>query len=1160
MPEEAALQTASVAGGHAADLALRQKLSESTEGVGRGGRMLQAGGGPAGRAPLVRLMRAKQPEIRRAVYAWLDRLGIDPPAATAEIVSLMLVVSDVSSLAVVERDDVLDREPSDVVQDLAASIAVVAQEKGADFSQHWLLSRERGAQRLRENYCSFWRELAAGAPCQTLLNGLASLMRDWLLALADCQFRSIRHVAVVAGLHFVEGLGMQCRALREFCGTASGQLRDSGDHNAGARLSSLTKELEHTQRCTEDLTVARDRLGVAILSRRTKDVAAEIRRSCLEAMQRWARADAESFADPRWTCYLQFGLADRDAEARAASLGALHELLVGNPSSTPEAVRNLAEHIYARVLARCHDIDPGVGAAAVRCASALAARGLLPEEEFDPIIDLVWAPHGKRRGEAAAFVSRFVFSEDVLDYRSGPTLSVPLPTSSSNVLVSRRRLHMLLQFLAEYAEGQYILADRLAAALWRRSSCLEDWEAFAGLALPGSEHALAGEVHVALMHMMEACARLAADEIAAATKPEAATYASAILDRAARALAPRLPLLLATSQAEPAAMRRVASLCRYLLRHCVIQQGAGRNACSGLISAPTADALIDSLKAAFLRQPDPEALEHIAEAMAYLLELASGVKRSVKDLAEGLRSRFLELAPRLGNAEADGSIAADVTTAETAAVAQPEKSTALLAVTTRLRILAKAFDVSLCDLRTFGAAVLGMLDDRAAAADAAVAEGHASLTSAVPGAQLAVTLLELLTLVLVRHTASVLQPAPLLGCVVHDPIDEKELALLPTAMNDLSSVTAALMQSDPNPLVRSAALVSGHALLSAWWNGTRFADLSGAAAKPWTFSLTEELASALWAHLGHLLIEANAVPPDSGLMGSLPEMGNPLQPAAFSQIYALLNSALDPRGGSGDDASSNITDSERVRIAGLACTVVASCRHPEVMEGSLPALVLSQALSPREDLQAVAWALMRRLRKEAHWHPDNAEAFFMVLLRAVQAVNQDAGAGVARDLSFRMLQHVGVGKLSPGLQSGIIVALRVGVEVALSEETKSTGLLEALTPWVTKHVIEDATIRELAAWAQQFGGDGTDEAQRNRAEQAGLFVFIEACDATAARGEATAVSGVPGAGEPQTPTALTPTPMARGGSGGETPCDDLTSPAGPENGGSVQGAKRRRQK
>ena len=186
----------------------------------------------------------------------------------------------------------------------------------------------------------------------------------------------------------------------------------------------------------------------------------------------------------------------------------------------------------------------------MRCATQLAARGLLAEESFDRIIDLVWDPAAQRRSEAASFICRFVFTEDILDYETnGAATCGPTARIGAGSALARRRVTMLLQFVAEYAEGHLGLVDRLASALWRRASCIEDFEAMANLALPEGADAVSGDQHAALIHLADAVARLAFEDSVAAGKADgAAARAQGVLDGAARALAPRVPELLTACQ------------------------------------------------------------------------------------------------------------------------------------------------------------------------------------------------------------------------------------------------------------------------------------------------------------------------------------------------------------------------------------------------------------------------------------------------------------------------------------------------------------------------------------------------------------------------------------------------------------------------------------
>jgi len=1090
-----------------------------TEGLddaffGGGAPNRQPGGGPAGRSPLVRTLRAKQPEMRRVASAWHSRFDRDPDAAIAEVVSVILVVADVPTHADIAREDVQDRDPSDVVQQLVASLALEASEKGADFSQHWLVSHERGAQRVRENFPVLWKELVASASTATLLKGLFARLRDWTLALSECQFRSIRHVATVAALHLAEGLWAQCSSLSELCGAVSAR---SGDDDVSALLS---EEQNETKKTLKSLSSTRDALGLALLSRRTKDVDSEIRRECFEALRNWLLWDKSSFLQQQWSRYFHFGLCDREPKVRASVLSAIEMLLKDDPSTSATTIRDFVEQLRPRLLPRCHDVEPAVAAGAIRCVSAIASRSLLNEEDFDPVVDLVWHPEAARSLEATTFVCRFVFSENILDYATPATASL-LPTG--NAVMARRRICMLLHFLAEYSEGHFHLIDRLVASLWRRTSALEDWESIASMALPGGDHTLVDHEHVALLHLAESIVRHAAQvalglnnspngktagsngggggagDDMVETRAPAVGHAEAVLERAWRALSGRLPSLFAASKAQPEAMRRAASLCRFLLAHgsrkrrqqiATLGSGAGLASVQGKATA-------EALKEAFVRQPDPDTLEFLAEGFAHLLDLSAEARPILLDLVKFFLEKLMKLI--------------DLVTGENAAMLSQQDvpaAEALLAVATRLRILAKAVDVSMGQVKSFFTSTLGLLDDRAEA----IAAGE----EPVAGPLLAVTLLELLVIILMRHVTALLQPSPLPHCVMHDPVNPEELQITPTAARDFCKVATALLDSDPAPFVRASAFAGCLGLLSAWANAVRFTEASRGASEsspesPW-LPLEDGLANSLCNHLAAVLMQANAVPPDCGnvvatLLSATPR-SSPFS-LTFDAILKALPSAVVNRAAEGTTADAALADGDRVKMAVLAGSMVASCHHPDVADSNLPAVVLTQAYSNREDLQKVAWDLLSRLRKDAHAHPESGSAFFKVMMHAAHMLHRDAGIQVASELSTRLLQRTCVGKLIPGLQMALMAALQAGIRSAVSTST-SPGFLEALVPWVTKHIMDDVLLLELAAWteaeAPSFVPEGTQDVAAYL-EAAGVPAFVEACRATAARGTKTQNAG-----------------------------------------------------
>lgn len=118
-----------------------------------------------------------------------------------------------------------------------------------------------------------------------------------------------------------------------------------------------------------------------------------------------------------------------------------------------------------------------------------------------------------------------------------------------------------------------------------------------------------------------------------------------------------------------------------------------------------------------------------------------------------------------------------------------------------------------------------------------------------------------------------------------------------------------------------------------------------------------------------------------------------------------------------------------------------------------------------------------KLLEEDLMYLSSAEGFFTTLLAAAKFLHKDEGTAIAKDLSFR---------LTPPLQKALLNTLRRGVVNAAAGS--AAGFLEALTPWITKHVVEDVLIDNLASWAKE---------QSNQAlQEAGLEKLLEACKNT----------------------------------------------------------------
>ena len=286
---------------------------------------------------------------------------------------------------------------------------------------------------------------------------------------------------------------------------------------------------------------------------------------------------------PFWWRDVCSGLADASATARVSTLDSFAELL---RAATP-ATKHLAAILRPRVIERCLDDAPSVGAAAVRCSSALARLELLTDDDMDFVADLIWSPRRELRVEAATFVDQHYFIESVIDLvkgqrcfrdRAAGQRRTTMLHCLSDQVASRRRVSTLVHFVKDHKTRtqQFRLTERLVDGFWGRASCLEDWRTFAALALPGEgcvadEERFMGEERLILAHFMEASARLATGNLVASRYLEEAGSAVDTLNTAVTSFVWRMPEFLVANNSEVVAFPICVQFSRHLLRHLALQ-------------------------------------------------------------------------------------------------------------------------------------------------------------------------------------------------------------------------------------------------------------------------------------------------------------------------------------------------------------------------------------------------------------------------------------------------------------------------------------------------------------------------------------------------------------------------------------------------------------
>ncbi|CAL1126677.1 unnamed protein product [Cladocopium goreaui] len=341
----------------------------------------------------------------------------------------------------------------------------------------------------------------------------------------------------------------------------------------------------------------------------------------------------------------------------------------------------------------------------------------------------------------------------------------------------------------------------------------------------------------------------------------------------------------------------------------------------------------------------------------------------------------------------------------------------LLATSQRLRILAKAYDVSLCDVEGFVSTALSVVDE--------------CVQTGTVEPELTVTLLELLALISVRHAGQLMQPLP---AVAADVRDERQLQQLGAGEHSSRRSIGTCHLAGQLNLELDLVVDLLHFL--HFLQGKVF-KIQLLATRFICWMSLHKLIILQFSKTDMLCI-CGVVETFSFLWGCHECGLRRLKSAAFGVALCTLSAWWN---------AAHFGKTEEVKPW--------FCQLPDALQDAL-ANHLGKLLE--EDLMYLS----------------SAEGFFTTLLAAVKFLHKDS------DMNVRLL------RLTPPLQKALLNTLRRGVVNAAAGS--AAGFLEALTPWITKHVVEDVLIDNLASWAKE---------QSNQAlQEAGLEKLLEACKNT----------------------------------------------------------------
>jgi len=338
--------------------------------------------------------------IPAAAQDWVARYKTDAPAATSELMTLIIQAAGVTDL-LISADDV-DNEEMDVLRGaiddtvLASGLTEPCRTKPA-------------FRRFQESYNEYWHSVIAelhnsGALWDHSLQAFWKIS-NFLVALCTSPSFELRKWATLTARQIMTSWAQTVQILSQVRDTAERQMNADKAKKSAAAASRAAQFERTVQECTSrirDLKDSMERTFDNVFTCRFKDKHKEIRGIVLEGITTWARLLPAFFLPDRYIKYLAWGMSDQDASVRAWATKGIAQLysVPGNAAT----LADFTKRFHKRIIDLCNDESDDVVVQGVCLLTALSANGKAPAEAVETACDLLSDSNSRVRGAAAALV------------------------------------------------------------------------------------------------------------------------------------------------------------------------------------------------------------------------------------------------------------------------------------------------------------------------------------------------------------------------------------------------------------------------------------------------------------------------------------------------------------------------------------------------------------------------------------------------------------------------------------------------------------------------------------------------------------------------------------------------------------------------------------
>ncbi|KAK4504662.1 hypothetical protein PRZ48_002623 [Zasmidium cellare] len=393
--------------------------------------------------------------IEQVVAEWLDAFTDHESLALSDVINFVLKAAGTNG-KVTEHDTEDPDNASNRITDLQEEF------QATEPTDYPIIAKGKGlnANAFKKTVASFFDILIQTIAAKGWLSTNSELIENvqvWLSSLTSATSRAFRHTSTVCALSVI---GALCEVTKGFAQKASDDqsLAESERKKKNANKGRIKDFEQKAKEGNEQLETGRELLRDwfdTIFIHRYRDIDANIRRDCVEALGDWIAILPDQFFDGNHLRYLGWLLSDEHASVRAEVLKQLHRFY--GDSNKLGGLKTFTERFRPRLVEiGTSDADIHVRISGLELLDLLRENDLLEPDDTDMVGRLVFHDDPKIRKAVARFFAASVkdlYDSKVEELGGEEALEEALPEGNDSNFEAPRLEWLKYKSLAEMLQA-----------------------------------------------------------------------------------------------------------------------------------------------------------------------------------------------------------------------------------------------------------------------------------------------------------------------------------------------------------------------------------------------------------------------------------------------------------------------------------------------------------------------------------------------------------------------------------------------------------------------------------------------------------------------------------------------------------------------------------